>query len=73
MVIMISVHASNVVDRRFKPRSSQPIDYETGIYCFSTKRAAFNSKRNDCLARNQANVSNMSLPAVNCCYSELSL
>jgi hypothetical protein len=51
-----------MIDQYKKKQIVQPIDYETGIYCFSTKRAAFRSKRKDCLARNQANVSNMSLP-----------
>ena len=54
---MITVLASNMVDRGFEPRSGQTKDYKSGICCFSTKHAALSRKSNDWLARNQDNVS----------------
>jgi hypothetical protein len=38
--VMVSMLASNAVDRGFKPRSGQTKYYEIGICCFSTKHAA---------------------------------
>ena len=38
-VVMVSMLASSVVDRRFEPRSSQTKDYKIGIYCFSNNYA----------------------------------
>ena len=55
--VMVSVFASNVVDRGFEPRSGQTKDYELGICYFSDKHAALRRKSKDCLARNQDNVS----------------
>ena len=54
---MVSVLASSVVDRGFKPRSGQTKDYKIGICCFSAKHAALRRKSKDWLARNQDNVS----------------
>ena len=54
---MVSVFASTVVDRLFKPRSGQTKDYEIGICCFSAKYAALRRKSKDWLARNQDNMS----------------
>ena len=53
---MVSVLASNVVDRGFEPRSGQTNDY-TIIVCFSAKRTALRRKSKEWLARNQDNVS----------------
>ena len=57
---MVSVLASNAVDRGFEPRSSQTKDYKIGICCFSAKHAALRRKSKDWLARNQNNVSEWS-------------
>jgi hypothetical protein len=54
---MVSVLASSVVDRGFKPWSGQTKDYKIGICCFSAKHAALRRKSKDWLARNQDNVS----------------
>jgi hypothetical protein len=54
---MVSVLASSVVDRGFKPQWSRTNDYNIGICCFSAKHAAFRRKSKDWLARNQDNVS----------------
>jgi hypothetical protein len=56
--VMVSVLASNAVDRGFEPGSGQTKDYEIGICCFSFKHAALRRKSlKDWLARNQDNVS----------------
>jgi hypothetical protein len=55
--VIISVLASDEVDRGFEPRSSQTKDYKIGICCFSSKYAALNRKNKDWMARNQNNVS----------------
>ena len=54
---MVSVIASSVVDRGFKPRSRQHKDYSIGICCFYAKHAVLRRKSKDGLARNQDNVS----------------
>jgi hypothetical protein len=54
---MVSMLASIVVDRGFKPRSGQTKDYKIGICCFSAKHAALRSKNKNWLAQNQDNVS----------------
>ena len=54
---MVSMLASSVVDRGFKPRSGQTKDYKIGICCFSAKHAALRSKNKNWLAQNQDNVS----------------
>ena len=38
--VMVSVFASNVVNRGFEPRSCQIKDYKIGICCFSDKHTA---------------------------------
>ena len=58
--IMVSVLASSVLDRGFKPRSGYTKDYNIGICCFSAKHAALKRKSEDWLARNQNNVSEWS-------------
>ena len=55
--VVISVVASSAVDRGFEPRSGKTKDYEIGICCFSSKRAALRKKSKDWLTRNQNNVS----------------
>ena len=54
---MVSVLASNVVDREFEPRSGQTEDYKIGVCYFSAKDAALRRKSKDWLARNQINMS----------------
>jgi hypothetical protein len=54
---MVSVLASNVVDRGFEPRSGHPKDFEIDVCCLSAKHAALRRKSTDWLARNQDNVS----------------
>jgi hypothetical protein len=54
---MVSILASSVVDREFKPRSGQTKDYKIGICCFSAKHTAVRRKSKDWLVRNQNNVS----------------
>ena len=53
--VMVNVLASSAVDR--EPQSCQTKDHKIGICCFSTKHAAFRSKKKDLLALNQDNVS----------------
>ena len=55
--VMVTVLASNAVDRGFEPRSDKTKDYKIGICCFSDKRAALKRKSKDWLTRNQDNVS----------------
>ena len=57
---MVSMLASNAVDRGFEPRSGQTKDYKISICCFSAKHAALRRKSKDWLARNQNNVSGWS-------------
>ena len=54
---MVSVLASNTVDRVFKARSGQTKDYKIGICCFSAKHAALKKKSKDWLPQYQDNVS----------------
>ena len=49
--------ASSAVDRMFESRSGQTKDYKIGIWCLSSKHVSLRRKNNDCLARNQDNVS----------------
>ena len=42
--VRVSVLASSVVYRGFKPRSGQTKDYKIGICCFSAKHAALSRK-----------------------------
>ena len=55
--VMVSVLASNMIDRGFEPWSGQTKDYEIGICCFSAKQAVLRRKSKDWLARNEVNVS----------------
>jgi hypothetical protein len=57
---MVSVLASNAVDRGFEHGSCQTKDYKIGICCFSAKHTALRRKTTDWLARNQDNVSEWS-------------
>jgi hypothetical protein len=57
---MVSLLASNTVDRGFELWSGQTKDYKIGICCFSAKHAALRKKSKDWLARNQNNVSEWS-------------
>ena len=43
--VMVSMLATSVIDRGFKSRSGQTIDYKIGICCFSAKHAELTSKR----------------------------
>ena len=54
---MVSVLASNAVDRVFKPRSGQTKDYEIGVCSFSTKHAILWRNSKDWLARSHKIVS----------------
>ena len=54
---MISVIASNAVDREFEPRSGRTKEYKIGICCLSAKHAALSRNSKDWLTRNQNNVS----------------
>ena len=58
--VMVSVLASNAIDRGFEPQSGHTKDYNTGICCFSAKHAVLRSKSKDWLARKQNNVSKWS-------------
>ena len=53
---MVSMLASSVVDRGFKPRSRQIKEYKIGICCFSAKQAA-SRRQQSLVARKQDNVS----------------
>ena len=57
---MVSLLASNVVDRGFEPRSVQTKHFKICICCFSAKDAALRRKSDDWLARNPNNVSEWS-------------
>jgi hypothetical protein len=57
---MVSVLASNAVDRGFESRSGQNKDNKIGICYFSAEHAALRSKNKDWLARKQNNVSEWS-------------
>jgi hypothetical protein len=59
--LMYSVITSSVVDCEFEPRSDKTKDYKIGICRFSTKHAALRRKCKNWLARNQDNVSDMSI------------
>ena len=52
---MVSLLASNVVDRGFEPQSGQTKDYQIGICSFSSKHAALRGKSKDWWTRNQDN------------------
>ena len=58
--VMVSMLASSVVNRGFKPQSGQTKDYKIGICCFSDKHAAFMRKSKYWLAQNHDNVSEWS-------------
>jgi hypothetical protein len=58
--IMVSIHASSVVDHGFEPQSGQTKDYKIGISCTSAKHTALRRKSKDWLARDQNNVSEWS-------------
>ena len=57
---MVSVLASDAVDRGFESRSGQTNNYKIGMSCFSAKHAALRRKSKDWSARNQNNVSEWS-------------
>ena len=69
---MVSVLASNAVDRGFEPLSDQTKDYKIGICCLSAKHAALRRKSKHRLTRNKNNVSESS-DMCDCCFSELAL
>jgi len=55
--VMVSVIASNVVDRGFEKRSGETKDCKIYNCCFSAKHAALRRKSKNWLAWNQDNVS----------------
>ena len=57
---MVSVLASDAVDRGFESRSGQTNNYKIGMSCFSAKHAALRRKSKDWSSRNQNNVSEWS-------------
>ena len=69
--VIVSVLASNAVDRGFDPRSGQSKDYKIKICCLSTKHAALTRKSKDWLARNQDNEA--IYLSTDCCFSEQAL
>jgi hypothetical protein len=54
---MVSVLASNTVDRGFESRSGQIKDNKIGSCCFSVKHAVSRRKNKDLFARNRDNAS----------------
>ena len=54
---VVSMLASSVVDRGFKPWSGQTKDFKISICYFSAKHGALRKKSKDWLARDQNNVS----------------
>ena len=50
---MVTVLASNLVDRGFDPQSGQTKYYTIGICCFSAKHAALKRKNKNWLGLNQ--------------------
>ena len=57
--------ASIVVDGGFESRLGQTKDHTISICCLSAKHAALRRKSKDYLARNQDNVSDMSIRRIN--------
>jgi hypothetical protein len=49
--VMLSLFASNVVNREFKSRLGQAIDYQIDICCFFAKHAALMRKTKDWFAQ----------------------
>jgi hypothetical protein len=45
--VIVSVLNSGVLDRRFEPQSGQIDDYETGVCCFSAKKASLKNEGKD--------------------------
>jgi hypothetical protein len=43
-MVIVSVFASNAIDRGFEPQSGQTKDYKIGIWCFSAKHTALRGK-----------------------------
>ena len=58
--VMISMFASNVVDRVFETRSGPTKDNTVGICCFSAKHEVLRIKNKHWLVLNQDNVSDWS-------------
>ena len=58
--VMVSLLASSVVDRGFKPRLGHTKDYKIGMCCFSAKHTVLRRKSKNWLARNRNNVSEWS-------------
>ena len=74
--VMVIVLASSVVDSGFEPRSSQTIDYEIGICCFSAEHTALRRRSKDWLARLGIRVmcqSGVTCLSADCCFNELVL
>ena len=55
--VMVSVLASNAIDRGFEPISGQTKDYKMGICCFAAKHTALRRKNKDWLDWNRDIVS----------------
>jgi hypothetical protein len=56
---VVTVFATNSVDRGFEPRSDQTKDYTICICCFSSKHTSLRRKSRYWLDRNQVNVSDL--------------
>jgi hypothetical protein len=70
--IMVSMLASSVVGRGFKPWSGQTKDYKIGICCFSTKLTVLRAKIG-WLGIRIMRPSGATCRPVDCCFSELAL
>ena len=71
---MVSVLASNAVDRGFEPQSGQTKDYKICICCFFARHVALRSKNKHLLAENHDNVSEWgNMSSADFCFSELAL
>ena len=71
---MDNVFASRAVECGLEPRSSQPKDYEIGIYCFSGKHATL--RRNSKIGLLGIRImcpSGATCLSVDCCFSEQAL
>ena len=70
---MISVLASNAIDRNFEPASGKTKYYKICICFLFAKHEALGGKGKDWLAGNQYNVSEWSNICLHtdCCFSEL--
>jgi hypothetical protein len=71
--VMVTLLASNLVDRGFDPQLGQTKYYTIGICCLSAKHAALKRKSKDWLGLNQHMSEWASCLSTDCCFSELSV